>query len=546
MGNHQYNERHHSWAYDIKDSYVHISKAISGKKGYFCIGCKKEMIAVVNFKDPSHKQYFRHDVVNDHEAKCTYSDETTRHKIAKEILQQLKEIKVPATYSYPPLGTIGKPILLKKECFLKAHSIQIERTFFEDENGQIRWGSKADSEAPGRNYLIRPDVIFLNQEGQPILFIELVAKHKITEEKKVKIKRLGIDTVQVRLPVESQEEIERTFKIIERTKWVYNYEQESTKYVPVSKTLGETVSLVDEIQGELLEETYSCRTAEIRNLLFAVKKCLGSESYRTIEDNFRREVSRVEDNSETERERATGIQEGIDLQVESEFRGEMDRFGNEQNSVASQEKEFREYCENLEERYNKKREELEREEETLRERIKREIGEEEFGSFDVERRERELRNQTAAIERDITKEEAATRKIELDIARLPETVGREETSYRAKLVGLEEREKRACDEIRNSIAELPKRFEGLRAELERTQQNEDTDNAERIKNRDGSGSTELSGAIKGILENWRLLNNYKNEFNIAKRYNQAYQCFKEGRYKTWNDFRRIHEVDGPK
>jgi hypothetical protein len=546
MGNHQYNERHHSWAYDIRDSYVHISKAISGKKGYFCIGCKKEMIAVVNFKDPSHKQYFRHDVVNDHEAKCTYSDETTRHKIAKEILQQLKEIKVPATYSYPPLGTVGKPILLKKECFLKAHSIQIERTFFEDENGQIRWGSKADSEVPGRNYLIRPDVIFLNQEGQPILFIELVAKHKITEEKKVKIKRLGIDTVQVRLPVESQEEIERTFKIIERTKWVYNYEQESTKYVPVPKTLGETVSLVDEIQGELLEETYSCRTAETRNLLFAIKKCLGSESYRAVENDFRRELSRVEDNTESERERATGIQKAIDSQVELEFRGEMDRFRIEESSVAGQEEEFQQYCKDLEERYHKKREELDGEETAFRDRIKSEIGEEEFGSFDVQRRERELRNQTAAVERDIVKEEGAIGKIEIDIAELPETVEREETTYRAKVLGFEEREKRACDDIRNTMAELPKRFEGLRAELERRQQIEDTDDAQRIKDRDGNGVSELSGAIKGILDNWRLLNNYKNEFHIAKRFNQAYQCFKEGRYKAWNDFRRIHGMDGSK
>jgi hypothetical protein len=275
MGNHQYNERHHSWAYDIKDNHIHISKATSGKRGYFCIGCKKEMIAVVNFKDLSHKQYFRHDVVNEHEAKCTYSDETTRHKIAKNILQQLKEIKVPAIYSFPPPGTIGKPVLIRKERFIKAHSIQIERTFYEDENGKVRWGSKADSEVEGRNYLIRPDVIFLDNEGQPILFIELVAKHKVTEEKKIKINRLGIDTVQVRLPIESQEEIERTFKIIERTKWVYNYEQESTEYVSVSKTSGEAISPVDEIQGELLEETYSCRTAEIRNLLFAIKKCLG-------------------------------------------------------------------------------------------------------------------------------------------------------------------------------------------------------------------------------------------------------------------------------
>jgi hypothetical protein len=224
----------------------------------------------------------------------------------------------------------------------------------------------------------------------------------------------------------------------------------------------------------------------------------------------------------------------------------MDRFGNEENSVASQEKELREYCEDLEERYNKKREELEREEAALRERIKREIGEEEFGSFDVERRERELREQTETVERSIAKEETAIRQIEFNIDKLPERAEREETNYRDKIIGLEKHEERACEELRQSIAGLPNRNEETRRNLESRQQEEDSDIADKIKNRDGNGISELSGAIKGILENWRLLNNYKNEFNIAKRYNKAYQCFKEGRYKNWNDFRRVHDVDGSK
>ena len=59
--------------------------------------------------------------------------------------------------------------------------------------------------------LIQPDVAFFDKDETPILLIEIVATHKVDPEKIVKIKRLGIDTVQVKVPKDSPQEIENCF-----------------------------------------------------------------------------------------------------------------------------------------------------------------------------------------------------------------------------------------------------------------------------------------------------------------------------------------------
>jgi hypothetical protein len=546
MNDHQYSQQQHSWAQDEKGEYVHISKASSGKNGYFCIGCKREMIAVVNFKDPSHKKYFRHDVVSEPNKKCTYSDETTRHKIAKDILQQLKEIKVPAVYVFPPVETAGKPNLIKKERIIKAYSVLIERCFYEDDNGQIKSSNKAEAKEKGINYLIRPDVTFLNSDGVPILFIELVAKHKVTDEKKIKIKRLGIDTIQVRLPEDSQEEIERTFKVIERTKWIYNYEQESTQYIPIPTADRETVSFVDEVQGKLLEETFSCRAAEIRNLLFAINKCLESELYRTIEYNFRQEISRIENDSREEQHRAETIQGRISQETEFEFASENEKLETEERTIENQEREFQEHSRKLEERYSRKREDMEREEASFRERIKSKFGEEGYGGDSFERRKIQLEGERESIEFAFEKEKSAVENLEIEIQNLPRRAKQQEDEYGREIEELETRETKSCSDIRNRISELPTKFDNLRTGIKARMEEQIREDVERVKNRNGSGDTELSRELKRILEIWGLLNNYEELFRVARRYRQAYDCFKEGYYKNWDEFRRILPMDGTK
>lgn len=53
----EYNEQDNDWAFNIKEEPIHISQAESGAKGYFCMGCDKDMVAT---KGLVNKHYFRH------------------------------------------------------------------------------------------------------------------------------------------------------------------------------------------------------------------------------------------------------------------------------------------------------------------------------------------------------------------------------------------------------------------------------------------------------------------------------------------------------
>lgn len=93
-----YNEENNVYANNVKGKVIHISEACSGRKGYFCLGCERELQAIIS-KIENRISYVRHDLkAVKNQKKCTYSDETYRHKLAKEILQRIKKIKVPVVY----------------------------------------------------------------------------------------------------------------------------------------------------------------------------------------------------------------------------------------------------------------------------------------------------------------------------------------------------------------------------------------------------------------------------------------------------------------
>jgi len=177
------------YAYNIENIAKHISEVESGRKGYYCIGCGKEMQAR---KGDILMHHFSHDPKDiQNSGKCSYSDETYRHQLAKEILQRIKQIKVPALYKYPPDGIDGKPNKLKDAQFIHADSVSIELTFYEDEDGRIVFGKDFIIDSGGGKFLlIRPDVTFFDSKGAPILLIEIVATHKINADKISKIKKL--------------------------------------------------------------------------------------------------------------------------------------------------------------------------------------------------------------------------------------------------------------------------------------------------------------------------------------------------------------------
>lgn len=94
-----YNEQDNDWAFDIKENPIHISQAKSGR-GYYCMGCGKEMLAAKGLKN---KHYFRHYAkdIDYSKNECIHSSREYREKLAYFYFMRVKQIKVPAVYKYP-------------------------------------------------------------------------------------------------------------------------------------------------------------------------------------------------------------------------------------------------------------------------------------------------------------------------------------------------------------------------------------------------------------------------------------------------------------
>ena len=224
------------WAYSNKyQKNIHISEAESGLNEYRCLGCHTQMVANIQKKNPHWQSYFSHYAtdVNKEKVECVRVSRVYREKIARAILNELKYVNAPAIYKYPPKSELDLlPMKIDSGKKVTASYTKAELSFFEDENGEIKWGANAD--VIEKNLLIRPDVTFFNKKEEPILFVEFIVDNKITQEKFLKLSRLGIDTLQINIPKKSEAEIERALKSSRTYKWVYNEKEANTEYIPVS------------------------------------------------------------------------------------------------------------------------------------------------------------------------------------------------------------------------------------------------------------------------------------------------------------------------
>src|SRR5690554_7472925 len=185
------------YAYDLTSQIIFIGDVLQDNNGlgpgYFCLGCKKVMQAVLPKTKIS--KYFRHHVAkNRPENRCTFSQESHRHFLSKTFLKDLNRIKVPSLNKYP--DSPDDPIYqIREPQYINAHSVVLERAIFEDENGNIQLTSKEKIDDKYLYFI--PDAILLNEKNDPILLVEFVATHKPNQEKLMKLKRLGIDAIQV-------------------------------------------------------------------------------------------------------------------------------------------------------------------------------------------------------------------------------------------------------------------------------------------------------------------------------------------------------------
>lgn len=455
---------------------IHISQVNYADRGlgngYFCLGCKRQMQAILR-KEEKNKPYFRHHVIikNDKD-KCTYSDETYRHKLAKDILQVYKKIKVPNLYKYSPIKNENKRYLIKESEYIEAHSVLIENYLYEDEHGNIIYSHRIE-ENNIKGLFIKPDVMFLNKNGEPILIIEIVATHKPDKIKLQKIKRLGINAIQVSIPKDSPENIENTFDVTNRTKWLYNYDEENTDYLQFSNSYSEGISDVDELQRKLFEEDFSCRSNQIRELIRGIERILETESYKESERDFRSEIQRIEKN--TERERSE-----LDELRRKYSEAGVGRYFERREAITKRTNEFQEYSSDLENRYKTKRGDLEQDEESTQGNINSII------------------TRRSGVFNSIDGEREIIRKIKDDISKAEESEGRAIESFNSR----RERNRIARESVGTkiynrdkSIEEIPKHSELiLKGKRERIE-----NDLRRIEQEDNRISAEFE-ASRGEIE----------------------------------------------
>ena len=344
----KYNEQDNDWAKNVEGNPIHISQAKSGARGYYCMGCDKEMQAVKGLKK---KHYFRHHVkdVATSKVECVHASRVYREKLAYFYFQRTKTITVPDVYKYPPKGVEGHPMLLQEKETIIAHKVEKEVTFFEDENGKIHRGKITKVDV--RFLWIRPDAVFFDEYDKPILFIEFVITHKPDTEKLNKLQRLGINTVQIIIPKLPEEELEKTISKVSKVKWAYNEIESNTEYIRIPTGNTEGIPQIDEEQRKLFEESYKCRTAQLNNLIRSINRSLESQSYKDIERLFEQEIQRIENATTEHQSRLDDIRARIEIEVHGELESRREK-------LAERRRKFGKRDSDLERRYFKRRGEI--------------------------------------------------------------------------------------------------------------------------------------------------------------------------------------------
>lgn len=533
---------------------IHISNAESGRRGYVCLGCGQGMIA---HKGKVNEHHFQHDPLDvSRKGKCTYSDETERHRVGKEILQRLRRVKVPVLRKYPPPGVEGKAVKLLDAHFVEAAKVENELHFYETPTGEIQYTPKMSWQDDGiKHLLIKPDVTFFDTAGKPILLIELVATHKPDAEKLAKIRSIGIDAIQILLPKTSPEGIEEALLRGNYTQWIYNYEREKTDYLQLPTGHRSAVHAVDDLEDDVFEETLACRSSEIKGLVRRIEKCLAGEHYQRVERHLASELSRVTNNATRNRERLRQLQADHEAAIRDEFSDRFEQISQEQKRVDDR---YRK----VEERYYQVK--GEHFDETIR------LGEEE-GSFEpncqreIERVEAELRDSTSVyrprcqwkidqVEAEIERVEgriklfgpggsalaflrqqleaeeahlaAEANRVDRDLSEIErrrDTLSATYQQREGELVDAYQRKEAAIEpETDQRIGELRTAHEGYRKRA-----------AEAIQQRDSRLAPRLSATIEKLLEAVGAISDLGDANSRIQRLKAARQAIRAGSWKNW-------------
>jgi hypothetical protein len=561
-------------AIDSNQNEIHIIDAQRGRKGYICTGCRNEVEAVKP-RTGRFQPYFRHvpKNVSVDISDCTWSNETFRHRIAKEILQIEKSVKVPRLLKYPPAGVDGEPKLIHDPRIIKAYRVDVEKSFYINNKGILQYGPKVNESDPNpdKHSLIVPDVIFFNNLNQPILFIELVATHDIDDTKLAKIIALKVDTISIRLPIESPEAIKECLTTGTRTKWIYCHERETAKYHALPGNYVQGVRGSDNDEMGVSYETSRCRKNRLGNLIRGIRAALGTDGFveskriledkinsvnqelvrrRTIENQIKREISnglseRREElqNAEAKLDRVSNYMEGKfeSFGREIELR-EVRRTRRRRGEIKNEEERINNLIAKIKERYERKGKALEREESDLN-RIHRSI--KEFSKPDgrafVDKQE-QITREIDRVEIDIQILRGKMESLQADF----EAAGRKvEQLFRDNKTELDrdfeiskERGRIIIENLSKRRKDLPGQFESSRNEIAERFIKLKEEALEKIKNRDTGADTQLSRQIKELVSIGRILSDYLLTYEAFERNGAALKFLGSQDFKTWHHSKR--------
>lgn len=266
-----------------------------------------------------------------------------------------------------------------------------------------------------------------------------------------------------------------------------------------------------------------------------------SQHYRGVEREFRQEVQRVADNTERTEKELEKYRYGIREKAERRFeprrksidtkRERLDRdekdieklYQDEERKLETyfgeNETAIRKRGRDLEERYIKRRKEINREQ--------REVGETILEVEFFESTEKEYRDKENRIELDIKQIRG---RIDRNI-KYRETISDKFDQLEDKERDRVKKEKREIKEQRENI---PTIFKEKERELESEFEKIGKRRIEQIENENYGESSEFSTVLKKILNTRNLLNDWDEKQLNFERNRTAWKCFREGSYKNWN------------
>jgi len=497
----------------------------------------------VRHKLTGYTDYFRHDAKYVQSSnKCTFSDHSYRKGVAISSLLLEKRIKVPAILKFHPTDSSTPPMVLKSAHIVEAYGAKSNLMLYENENGQL---TIANALPEGNNNLLfKPDVVFVDREGKPVLLIEIVLKFKVSNEVKANLRRIGINTLQITLPKESREAIYNSLFQTDRSKWIYTNEQQFTEYVfPSRGNIGGSEP-IDDFERGLHEESVICRINQIANLIRSVNKCYQSEQYLEIEQGIGRQLVEVRRIIETNRKRRLEFENQFGEELGQQYQDQLEAIGIGQSELKKEQDSFSIYKSNLDNRYRKKVEELSIEEAELdldgkifnqqADQLRREEKtvdidldsatrtiDERAGDMELELclRLSAITGESASVVKTIGNTEAALIDLQQRIDALqPDFENRRTTAERecaAEIATIQQKEEGLSADFGQQGIALEKRFERLRTEADTA-----------LESKDGNGTSGISIHIKTLL-------NRRSKLADLEQVGRLIESIKKGAYKNW-------------